>query len=107
MQITIVKGEGEKQAPDIVDATLGSDLAGRQLGEATLEASTSRIIETATGPAVMYTPGVHLRVGDSEGSWDGILKSSQRIFELSEGSDNAFNASTAMRIDRPVRQENE
>lgn len=106
MQVTVVKGEGKKQAPDVVDETLCSDNAGRQRGEYELEQSVSKIVETASMAAVMHEPGLHFRVSDEAGKWDGLVNFCQRIFELSDDGET-FTASTAITFHRPVRQENE
>ena len=101
MQLTVYRGTGDRQGPDIIDELLADVRAGAARGKQAINTSCSdRTLEQASCPLHTFIEtGSLAAVTETERRWPGMVRYYQLTLTLdSDGS--YFTADTALHIER-------
>ena len=101
MQLTVYRGAGDRQGPNIIDELLTDVRAGAARGKQAINSSCSdRTIEQASCPLHSFTPtGSLAAVTETERRWSGMVRYYQLTLTL-DADGNSFTADTALHIER-------
>ena len=101
MQVTVKRGSGDRQGPDIIDELLSDIRAGAARGKQAINGSCSdRILEQAGCPLHSFIEtGSLAGVTETERRWPGMVRYYQLTLTL-DADGNSFTADTALHIER-------